>query len=198
MPAAPPSPAKAEPGWAAGGGGDFANLDFLADASAVLLNLVPDQDGVLKLPRKDLGPHAMIHIVAVGPLHTTYRSISLPEQPAKFLDLRLKNGLDPAQHFTLYGHTYHFCGWEDFDKFASNPVAYGATLPFTAYDARTLKEVWSINLGTGINAPPATYSVNGKQYVAVLVGSKQDAVVINRSPELKNTSSASMVFVFGF
>jgi alcohol dehydrogenase (cytochrome c) len=68
---------------------------------------------------------------------------------------------------------------------------------FAAYDAKTLKEAWSINLGTGINAPPVTYSVNGKQYVAVLVGSKQNAAVINNSPELKNTSTASMVFVFG-
>jgi alcohol dehydrogenase (cytochrome c) len=68
---------------------------------------------------------------------------------------------------------------------------------FAAYDAKTLKEAWSINLGTGINAPPVTYSVNGKQYVAVLVGSKQNAAVITNSPELKNTSTASMVFVFG-
>jgi alcohol dehydrogenase (cytochrome c) len=68
---------------------------------------------------------------------------------------------------------------------------------FAAYDAKTLKEAWSINLGTGINAPPVTYSVNGKQYVAVLVGSKQNAALITNSPELKNTSTASMVFVFG-
>ena len=44
---------------------------------------------------------------------------------------------------------------------------------FTAHDAKTLQEVWSFNVGTGINAPPITYSVNGKQYVAVLVGSRQ-------------------------
>ena len=42
---------------------------------------------------------------------------------------------------------------------------------FAAYDAKTLKELWSFNIGTGINAPPITYSVNGKQYVAVLAGS---------------------------
>ena len=40
----------------------------------------------------------------------------------------------------------------------------------TAHDAKTLKEVWSFSVGTGINAPPITYSVNGKQYIAVLVG----------------------------
>jgi alcohol dehydrogenase (cytochrome c) len=66
-----------------------------------------------------------------------------------------------------------------------------------AYDARTLKEVWSFNAGTGINAPPVTYSVNGKQYIAVLMGSKQTASVWEDSPELKNTSTASMLYVFG-
>jgi alcohol dehydrogenase (cytochrome c) len=68
---------------------------------------------------------------------------------------------------------------------------------FSAYDARTLQELWSFNVGTGINAPPITYSVNGKQYVAVLVGSKQSQNVIPFAPELKNTATASMLFVFG-
>ncbi len=68
---------------------------------------------------------------------------------------------------------------------------------FSAYDAKTMKEVWSVNLGTGINAPPVTYSVNGKQYVAVLVGARQPAAMLGNMPELKNTSTASMLFVFG-
>jgi alcohol dehydrogenase (cytochrome c) len=67
---------------------------------------------------------------------------------------------------------------------------------FSAYDAKTLKELWSFNVGTGINAPPITYSVNGKQYVAILVGSRQAANIVPLSPELKNTSTASMLFVF--
>jgi alcohol dehydrogenase (cytochrome c) len=41
---------------------------------------------------------------------------------------------------------------------------------FAAYDANTLKEVWSFNTGTPITAPPMTYSVGGKQYVAVVAG----------------------------
>jgi alcohol dehydrogenase (cytochrome c) len=67
---------------------------------------------------------------------------------------------------------------------------------FSAHDARTLQELWSINLGTGINAPPIAYAVNGKQYIAVLVGARQSPNVFPQSPELKHTSSASMLFVF--
>jgi alcohol dehydrogenase (cytochrome c) len=44
-----------------------------------------------------------------------------------------------------------------------------------AYDAKTLKELWKFNVGSGINAPPMTYSYNGKQYVAILVGELQSA-----------------------
>src|SRR5262249_34503670 len=99
VPAATPPPPAAEPA-APPGGGDFGDLDFLMDASAVLLNRLPDKDGVIKINRKELGPHAMIHVIAIDPLAATYRSARLPEQSAQFVDLRLRNGLDPRSHFT--------------------------------------------------------------------------------------------------
>ena len=67
---------------------------------------------------------------------------------------------------------------------------------FGAYDAKTLKQVWSFNIGTGINAPPITYSVNGKQYVAVLAGSRQNVNIYGLAPEIKNMAPASMLYVF--
>ncbi len=67
----------------------------------------------------------------------------------------------------------------------------------TAHDAKTLKEVWSFSVGTGINAPPISYSINGKQYIAVLAGSRQSINVLQNAPELKNTATASMLYVFG-
>ena len=76
------------------------NLDFLADAALVAANLIPDKDGNIELSTKDWKTHGWVHVVAVDPLSTTYRSISLPEQPARILDLRLAKGLDPASHFT--------------------------------------------------------------------------------------------------
>jgi hypothetical protein len=96
----PPGTPPAQQPWNAPTSGDFANLDFLGDASAVGVNLLPDKDGVIKLTRKEIGAHAMIHVVAVDPLSTTFRTVTLPEAPATFVDLRLKNGLDPLKHFT--------------------------------------------------------------------------------------------------
>jgi hypothetical protein len=53
---------------AAAAGGDFADLDFLADPAAVLVNLVPDKDGVVRVARSKIGPHAVIRVLAVDPL----------------------------------------------------------------------------------------------------------------------------------
>ncbi|MSR32282.1 MAG: hypothetical protein EXR99_12325 [Gemmataceae bacterium] len=101
QPAAPAAPPPAKPGESAPlAAGAFANLDFLADASAVAINLVPDKNGVIRVSRKLAGPHAMLHAVAVDPLSTTFRSITVQEQAAKFVDLRLLLGLDPKKHFT--------------------------------------------------------------------------------------------------
>jgi PQQ-dependent dehydrogenase (methanol/ethanol family) len=39
-----------------------------------------------------------------------------------------------------------------------------------AYDAKSGKKLWSFQCGAGVNAPPVSYSVNGKQYIAVAAG----------------------------
>jgi alcohol dehydrogenase (cytochrome c) len=41
---------------------------------------------------------------------------------------------------------------------------------FNAFNATTGEKLWHFNLGAGVNAPPITYSVNGKQYIAVAAG----------------------------
>ena len=41
---------------------------------------------------------------------------------------------------------------------------------FLAYDAATGDELWSYDLGLGISAPPVSYALDGRQYVALLVG----------------------------
>ncbi len=78
----------------------FSSLDFLADASVVLINQVPDDKGVVRIRRDALGPHQQLHFVAVDAERTVYRTVALAEVPFNILDLRLSNGLDPKSHFT--------------------------------------------------------------------------------------------------
>jgi PQQ-dependent dehydrogenase (methanol/ethanol family) len=41
---------------------------------------------------------------------------------------------------------------------------------FRAYDAKSGKVLWSFQAGAGVNAPPSTYTIGGKQYIAVAAG----------------------------
>jgi quinohemoprotein ethanol dehydrogenase len=47
---------------------------------------------------------------------------------------------------------------------------------FIAYDAATGKKLWTFQVGWGISAPPMTYEVDGKQYVAVAAGGNRGGV----------------------
>ncbi|MBC8355256.1 MAG: hypothetical protein H8E66_25045 [Planctomycetes bacterium] len=78
----------------------FENLDFLSEASVVFVNLVPNEKGVISIPLDAVGSHQHLHVVAVDPTQTAYRSISLPEKPMDLVDLRFAAGLNPEQHFT--------------------------------------------------------------------------------------------------
>jgi alcohol dehydrogenase (cytochrome c) len=67
-----------------------------------------------------------------------------------------------------------------------------------ALDDRTLEELWSFNVGTGINAPPMTYAVDGKQYIAIATGLTRNSMGrLATTPEKRNLGkSATMIFVF--
>ena len=66
-----------------------------------------------------------------------------------------------------------------------------------AYDDTTLEQLWSINVGSGFSAPPMTFQVNGKQYVAITSGPSATAKrkLVN-TPELKDQRSATVLYVF--
>ena len=68
---------------------------------------------------------------------------------------------------------------------------------FAAYDDATLEQVWKINVGNGFMAPPMTFEVGGKQYVAILSGlSRISLRALSFTPELKEQRNQTMLFVF--
>ena len=96
--------ALAEPGQDRGSGPAGAvaetNLDFLAQASPAIYNLVPDKDGVVRIDRKVFGDRQHVQIYAEDLTNAVWRSFAMPEAPTKFGDLRLARNLDPAKPFT--------------------------------------------------------------------------------------------------
>ena len=61
---------------------------------------------------------------------------------------------------------------------------------FAAYDSKTLNEVSSFNVGSPIQAPPMSYSVNGK----ILVGARMWPYTIPNAPEESDNDLNTYVF----
>jgi alcohol dehydrogenase (cytochrome c) len=66
-----------------------------------------------------------------------------------------------------------------------------------AYDETTLDELWRVNVGAGFTAPPMTFEVNGKQYLAIASGSSavSRAKLVN-TPELRDQRQSTVLYVF--
>jgi alcohol dehydrogenase (cytochrome c) len=69
---------------------------------------------------------------------------------------------------------------------------------FRAFDDTTGQVLWEIRLNNAINSFPVTYTVGGKQYVAVAAGngSSQARSLATLTPELRNPDGGSALWVF--
>ena len=66
-----------------------------------------------------------------------------------------------------------------------------------AFDDTTLAELWKMNLGTYFKAPPITFEVNGRQYLAITSGGGVSARRrLTDTPELKDEGNAMVLYVF--
>jgi alcohol dehydrogenase (cytochrome c) len=66
-----------------------------------------------------------------------------------------------------------------------------------AYDDTTLDKLWEINVGSGFSAPPMTFEVNGKQFIAIASGLGAGAKVkLANSPELRDQRNTTVLYVF--
>ena len=66
-----------------------------------------------------------------------------------------------------------------------------------AFDDTTLDELWKINVGSGFSAPPMTFEVNGRQYIAIVSGPSPAARArLVNTPELREQRNALVLHVF--
>ncbi len=95
----PAAPGAHDPEGLARGAAE-SDLDFLAASAPAIYNLIPDENGIVKIDRKVLGDRQHVQIYAEDLHEAVWRSFALPEVPTKFADLRLARNLDPAKPFT--------------------------------------------------------------------------------------------------
>jgi hypothetical protein len=148
--AASRSERAAGPARPAVAGGDFANLDFLAEPSVTLWNLEVDEHGVVSVPREQLGAHQHVHVVAIDPRWTVYRTVSLPQPEVGTNDLRLTRGLDPDKHFAQKKQITVVSGDQPFE------MADITSSRFEVYDS--LAKVYSLYTTLSSDAKLAEFS----------------------------------------
>ncbi len=69
---------------------------------------------------------------------------------------------------------------------------------FRAFDDETGKLLWQVRTSNAVNSFPITFAVNGKQYVAVSVGtgSSHSKALATLTPEIRNPDGGSALWVF--
>ena len=70
---------------------------------------------------------------------------------------------------------------------------------FRAFDVKTGKMLWQTRLGTSVQGFPVSFSVDGKQYIAVttgLGGGSPRARAATIAPEIKRPDDGNALYVF--
>jgi len=78
----------------------YTSYDFMALPSKVLLNLKPNEKGLITIDRKLLDGYSELLVVAIDPFNTFYREFMLAETSVQTRDLRQQQTPDPAVHLT--------------------------------------------------------------------------------------------------
>ena len=105
----------------------------------------------------------------------------------------------------VWTHTYRMANWGPLLATGGDLVFGGGTpdQKFRAFDGRSGKLLWEFETSSGVEAPPSSFEVGGKQYIAVLTGwgadaSGMGATVARFFPDdnPKTTAVGGAVYVF--
>jgi quinohemoprotein ethanol dehydrogenase len=104
------------------------------------------------------------HHVAVGV------EFGLEDTPKDYGTAKLQ-AWDPIKHKKVWEHKLP-ASWNPGTMTTKGNLVFEGRADgrFVAYHAENGDPLWSVELGLGISAPPVTYSVDGKQYISLLVG----------------------------
>jgi alcohol dehydrogenase (cytochrome c) len=67
---------------------------------------------------------------------------------------------------------------------------------FKAFDAKSGKELWSFQTGSGISGLPIAWERDGRQYITVTSGAATVYAALAGDPELANIPAGSSVWTF--
>jgi alcohol dehydrogenase (cytochrome c) len=104
---------------------------------------------------------------------------------------------DPVAKKKLWEAPSKAPNWSGVLSTAGGLVFVGTqTGQFKAFDAKSGKEVWSFQTGSGITGLPITWERNGRQYVTITSGSATVYGALAGDPELANIPAGGSVWTF--
>ncbi|MBC7478447.1 MAG: PQQ-binding-like beta-propeller repeat protein [Pseudorhodobacter sp.] len=126
--------------------------------------------------------------VVAGQIFTGGAGVSSGVQTGSINAIDVATGKAIAQHatpFPMYGGVL-----------ATTDLLWAGSLDgtFAAYDAKTLEEKWSMNVGTPFQGAPIAFTANGKEYIAIAGGGIGLAAFEHPELEIKPTSNMLWVF----
>jgi alcohol dehydrogenase (cytochrome c) len=139
---------------------------------------------------------------------TVKREKPVQGKPYLNADIKYVPAEDSNSHLDAYDPLTGRARWTYRTRYPllSSILATGGDLIFTgdiegyflAFDAETGEKLWSFNTGSGHRGSSISYSVNGKQYIAVPsgYGSLQAEHIPEIWPEAKDFRSGATLFVF--
>ncbi len=155
-----------------------------------------------------------LHLWYIPVIESCNRITNEPTKPGSFKAREMFTGGGPSDPVRITGSVTAIdvtTGKEVAKQEAPYPMLGGLlatpTLVFAgqpdghvmALDAKSLAPLWTFNTGGGVSAPPITFTVDGKQYIALLVGQggAWDKWFIDGTPDLKRIAPSSTLYVFG-
>ncbi len=98
-------------------------------------------------------------------------TIADPNQPAN-MDQGQLLAWNPQTQKEVWRVNYPATYWNGGVLASAGGLIFHATGEgkFFAYDATDGKQLWEANVGSGVIAPPVTYSIDGRQYISLVVG----------------------------
>ena len=139
------------------------------------------------------GEHKKRQLFLGGAPFTTFEDAKCGRIAGSIVAIDVGTGKIAAKHPTKYpqlGGLLATAGGLVFSGYADGVLV--------ALDANTLEELYRFETGSAINAPPMSYMVDGKQYIAIEVGlgGGWPQWFVGATPELKSQVPSNVLYVF--
>ena len=103
--------------------------------------------------------------------------------------------MDPTTGKVAWEHKEKLPLWAGVLATKGNLVFTGTSDGFLkAFDAKTGKELWKFQTGSGVISPPVTWEMDGEQYIAIGAGGGQNYRSL--TPEITQNAGGNILFVF--